>query len=167
MSTPVTPIGILSIQDAIFNQLTASQAPGGRLASIVGIGEDWLNEAEVYPAIYVGFDSFTQSEWATRKRKQILNYVVGLAYKSTVSMSDAKRQLMTLLDDGAGNGLLAVLNDPAFFSVNQLAEKGEVTECKTFDNLGMDKSASPSVFIAYAVCRFTVTTFSTATGTVQ
>lgn len=82
-------------------------------------------------------------------------------------MSDAKRQLMTLHDDGAGKRSARGAQRPRVLSVNQLAEKGEVTELKTFDNLGMDKSASPSVFIAYAVCRFTVTTFSTATAAPQ
>jgi hypothetical protein len=162
MPLPVTPMNFLAIQTAIYNGLVAELNPaGGRLSAVQAVGEEWLNEVDLFPYVHISFAGFKQDDFATRKRKQTFDFVVGMAVQSSVSLADAKAKMHTYLDDGAGNGLCQILNDPANYTWGGLAHRSEILELKVFDNLGMDKAASPSTFISYAVIRYQVITFST------
>jgi hypothetical protein len=153
-----------AIQDTIYSTLEAERA-SGRISSVAAIGDTWLNEVSTFPYVYIDFDSLTQDPSAVRQRKQVVTYILGIAYQSSVSLSDARRQCKLLLDDGNGNGLLPILNDPANFSWQQQANWSEVVDVKLYDN-GTDNQSTAAQFIAYAVIRFEVWQYLTVTGAI-
>lgn len=152
-----------SIESSIYATLEAERQPGGRISSVVAIGNAWLNEVSEFPYVFVDFDSLTQEPSASRQRKQVCTYLIGIAYQSSVSLSDARTQVKLLLDDGNGNGLLPVLNDGANFSWQQQTNWSELRDVKLYDN-GMDNQSTASQFVAYAVARFDVWQYLTVTG---
>lgn len=75
-----------SIESTIYASLEAERQSGGRISSVVAIGNAWLNEVSEFPYVFVDFDSLTQEPSATRQRKQVCTYLIGIAYQSSVSL---------------------------------------------------------------------------------
>jgi hypothetical protein len=76
------------------------------------------------------------------------------------------RQVYTYLDDGAGNGVLAILNDPGNYTWGGLAQFSFVERQQYYDNLGATKTAATTEIVAYAVIQYAVTQFLTVQGPV-
>jgi hypothetical protein len=158
----------VAIKKAIHDKLVSELVPGSKLASIKRVGSEWLNEAKVYPYVYVGRPPhFKQDRYSSHTFKRTDDFVIGVAYRSTISLEDAQSHLDLLLDDGTGKGVLAVLNDPANYTWGGLAQYSFVAEGQSFDNLGATKTAATSEYIAYQVIRYEVTQFLTVQGSVS
>jgi hypothetical protein len=159
-------VNYLAVKAALYAILTGEQAPGARLAAVTSIGESWLNEVRVFPHIGIYFADFKMDNYAPRLRRYTFNFTLSVAARSSLAestnptQSDAYARLDTLLDDGSGNGLLPVLNDPKNYSLNGIAQKSEVLNMKMYDNLLSDKTAASNVFTAGAALQWQVTSFA-------
>jgi hypothetical protein len=162
----VSNSNFIFLWDAIAAKLVAELPPGGKLAGVKRVGKDWLDQAKVYPYVYVGHQGFHQTPYSSHKHKRVDDFVIGVACRSTVSLEDAMRQIYTYMDDGSGKGVLAVLNDPANYTWGGLAQHSFVTEQRYYDSLAASKTAATNEFVAYAVIRYAVTQFLTWQGPV-
>jgi hypothetical protein len=162
---PVSNSNYVAIKAAIHDKLVSELS--GRLAGVERVGSEWLNDAKIYPYVYVGRPTrFTQERASSHKFRRVDDFVLGVACRSTDSLEAAQAQLDLLLDDGNGNGLLAILNDPANYTWGGLAQYSFVAEGSNYDNLGSTKTASTGEYVAYSVIRYSVTQFLTVQGSV-
>ena len=166
MADPANSSPFQAVQNAIYTTLESEMA-SGRLHGVSAVGDTWLNEVDEYPYVYVDFDGFDQDLGdAVRQRKQTLRFIMGIAYESNVSLSDARKNVKNLLDDGNGNGLCPILNDPANFHWGQSVNWTSITNCKIYDN-GDKNQNTTGQFVAYAVLVYSVNLFMNLSGPLQ
>lgn len=154
----------LAIQNKIFDTLINEAKAGGRLYGVKDVGDTWLLETNLHPYVYVDFDGFSEDTSATQQRKLVDRFIVGISYKSAISLSDARKNLKLLLDDGTGNGLAPILRDPANFSWGALASWSGISNFKIYDN-GTGPTSTPNQYVAYAVGLFEVIEYMNLQGT--
>ena len=154
------PLNTVAIKAALTANLI-SEMLSGRLQGVAAVGDTWLNElgpVDSFPYVYVDIGSESESLVAIQRKENTLNFNIGLAYKSLISLGDAKANLLTLLDDGAGNGLKAILRDPIFYTLNGLATQTQIRmTTQYYDNLGENPKSSLNQFVSYAIIRYDVT----------
>ncbi len=101
----------------------------GLLQSVASVGRSEWPEFNALPFVGVALKDWDESEAFTQKRKlvsifQIVAVVdVVAAGSSVIQLADAYSQLMTILSDGAGNGIYPLLHDPAHYFLGGSAEK--------------------------------------------
>lgn len=164
---PETSSPFQAIQDAIYTTLESEMPAGNRLAGVKAVGNAWLNEVNIYPYVYCDFDSFDEDLGdALHQRKQTIRYVIGIAYESEISLSDARTQVKKLLDDGVGNGVAPILRDPSHYLWGQNIRWSTINQVKMFDN-GTNNQNTSGTFVAYVTLVYTVNTAMTIPGALQ
>lgn len=159
-----TAINTLGIRTAIYNQLITEMS--SRLAGVQAVGYSWLNQVNLYPYVSIYSGGKDIKKEATRRKRNTIHFVVGVAYKSEVSLEDAYTQIMRLVEgtsDGNGNwdgnGVQAILEDPNFYTWNQQASWSEITQIRYYDNVKQDTQSTQNSYVAYAVIQYDVVQF--------
>lgn len=139
-------------------------APSGRLSSVKACGYAWLNATRLYPYISIYAAGRDEEFEATRLKKSTCHYVLGVAYKSSISLEDAYTQIYTLLDDGNGNGLEAVLRDPANYTWGHNCSYSTIKTVRYYDNFEDNNQSAQTTFVAYATVLYDTVQLLTVSG---
>lgn len=124
--------------DAIVNQLKNEMALGasGRLSSLKDVRHSIHLWTDSVPAAGVQIMDISFQEASNHKRLMTCTYAIIVAAQSTEAsagvnsipnLDDAMTQVQPLIDDGSGNGIVNVLLDPSFYTVNNFAERSKIT----------------------------------------
>jgi hypothetical protein len=155
----VNPSNLIPIRNAIQAQLI-SEMVSGRISGVESIGSSWLNDVSLYPYIFVWPMGGSEQIFAVRRKKETVDIQIGLAYKSVLpypTIEDAYNNLYTLMDDGNGNGLMAILRDPNNYTWGGLASYSEIVDYKFYDTVDSNKASSMTNFAAYCVMHYRTT----------
>jgi hypothetical protein len=147
------PSSLVQLKAAITNQLV-SEMVSGRIAGVAMVGSTWLNDVAIWPYVSVFAKGRTEKVEAVRRRRSTCNFIIGVAYKSLISIEDAYTHCYNLMADGQGNGVEAILSDGNYYSWNDLCNYSQVAETQYYDNVGDNKTAAMTSFIAYAAMRY-------------
>lgn len=161
MSAITGPSNLVALKAAITAQCITEMV-SGRLCNtyfpsvtpgIAQVGSSWLNEIAVYPYVSVWAAGRTEDWKFSGRRTTTHNFVIGLSYKSTISLDDAYTNLYNMMDNGQGQGLEAVLRDATLFTWGGLCNRSQIVEVQYYDN-ALDTSYSATNNVAYAVIKY-------------
>jgi hypothetical protein len=147
------PSSLVQLKAAITAQLV-SEMVSGRIAGVAMVGSTWLDDVAIWPYVSVFAKGRTERVEAVRRRRSTCDFIIGVAYKSLISIEDAYTNVYNLMADGQGNGLEAILSDGNYFSWNGLCGYSQIMETQYYDNVGDNKTAAMTSFIAYAAMRY-------------
>ncbi len=101
----------------------------GLLQSVASVGKSEWPEFNALPFVGVALKSWNIDSLAAGQRKlvavfQIVAVVdVVAAGGNVINLADAYAKAMTIIDDGAGNGLMPILNAPSSFGLGATCSK--------------------------------------------
>jgi len=153
------PNQIIAIRQAIITNFTnemnnAGGNPNGRLTMIKAVGGSWVDGIAQWP--YIGVVPIRERVSLTAKLQKdlIVTWGINTVVRSSISTEDAYNQLLTVLDDGGGNGVNAVLDSYSHFTLGGLVYASLRQQTDYFDDLAKDRSSGTNQFAAYAMTQF-------------
>lgn len=172
---PTTPSALIAVRANIYNQLASEiGTSGGRLSTtpfpstaVKAVGYSWLNTVKQFPYVSIYASGTDENVSATRQKFLDMHFVIGMAYQSAVSLEDAYTQLYTLMDDNNGNGLEAILRDPAHFTWGDLVSFSQIKSVRYYDNVKDNRQSTQNTYITYAVVQYDARQVLTWSGTFQ
>jgi hypothetical protein len=117
-------IPAFAMRDALITSIEAQMAPGGQLATLKYVGKSPQFQTGLVPACSVWAGGWAPPEpFARRTLKVTLPFEITIAASSAgatnrvANLDDALVALQPLVDDGNGNGIIPLLNNPATFGL--------------------------------------------------
>jgi len=96
---------------------------GGLLQSVASVGKSDWPEFNALPFVGVALKSWSIEQRATSQRKLVATFRVLVAVDvvaggtNVINLADAYAKAMGIIDDGAGNGIIPILNLPSSFGL--------------------------------------------------
>ncbi len=136
MTTSLNPN---AIWNAIIALIAAQMGTGGTLSTLLDVRKSAQFSTDLVPAAAVQWMGAETRPYSNRVRLATHHFRIALAANSieppptvgtqrVANLDDAMSALQPLIDDGAGNGIVPLLGQPANFGLGNLAQETQVVK---------------------------------------